>query len=592
MSSASRPAKPGWSRPQSRRFSRSVSGASAPSASTRRSRWRSSCASCSSSCSASRSVERSAAAGLRRSASRQSSAGSVGCSSVSRSSSFTEGIPTMTTAATTMDKASAVSPAAVLLPLVLAQFVCSYAASSMNVAISAIATELSTTISGVQAAITLFTLTMAALMIPGSKLSDILGRKFCFVLGLAVYASGALVAAAAPNLGVLVIGYSLLQGIGTALLIPPVYILATVFYSDLASRARAFGMISAAAGIGAAAGPLVGGVITTAATWRLSFVLQAVLVGAIVLLGRRIHDEPRPKTRPAFDFTGSVLSAAGLVFIVVGILLTGTYGWVTALQDFAIGGVVLIQAGGISPMWLFEVLGALLLVAFFRHIRSTERAGGVPLLRPRVFQNKVANVGLLTQALQWLVLLGVSFVVSVYLQTVRGYNAVETGLILTPATIGILVSSMAAERMARRRAQSAVILIGFVLTVIGLGLLLLFVDLTSNVLSFVPGLFAVGLGVGAMLTASVNVVQSSFGEEDQGEISGVSRSISNLGSSLGVAIAGSALVSPIVTGNQGYALALAVLGFFALIGVAAAFFGPRRLREGDEVVPQPAPQQA
>src|SRR3954451_19366947 len=168
----------------------------------------------------------------------------------------------MSTAAATMDKASAANPAAMLLPLVLAQFVCSYAASSMNVAISAIATELSTTVSGVQAAITLFTLTMAALMIPGSKLSDILGRKFCFLLGLAVYAAGALVAAVAPNLGVLVIGYSLLQGIGTALLIPPVYILATIFYSDIASRARAFGAISAAAGIGAAAGPLVGGAIT------------------------------------------------------------------------------------------------------------------------------------------------------------------------------------------------------------------------------------------------------------------------------------------------------------------------------------------
>ena len=162
----------------------------------------------------------------------------------------------------------AVSPQAMLLPLVLAQFICSYAASNMNVAITDIASDLGTTVSGVQLAITVFTLTMAALMIPGSKLSDIYGRKTCFTIGLTVYGVGALIAAAAPGLGLLVVGYSLLEGIGTALLIPPVYILATVFFADVTSRARAFGSISAAGGIGAAAGPLIGGLITTTTSWR------------------------------------------------------------------------------------------------------------------------------------------------------------------------------------------------------------------------------------------------------------------------------------------------------------------------------------
>ena len=216
---------------------------------------------------------------------------------------------------------------------------------------------------------------------------------------------------------------------------------------------------------------------------------------------------------------------------------------------------------------------------FFRHIRSVERAGGEPLLHTRMLMNRVANLGLVTQHLQWLILLGLSFVISVYLQTALGYNAIETGLILTPATIGILVASMAAERMAKRRAQSAVIRGGFALTAVGLGLLLLLVDQSSSVLTFVPGLLAVGLGVGAMLTASVNVVQSSFPEADQGEISGLSRSVSNLGSSVGVALAGSVIVSPLATGNQGYALALVVLTVIALVGVAVAWIGPRGLRE-------------
>ena len=197
-----------------------------------------------------------------------------------------------------------------LLPLVLAQFVCSYAGSNMNVAINDIATTLGTTVSGVQQTITLFTLTMAAFMIPGSKLSDIWGRKFCFMLGLIIYEIGALIAAAAPSITVLTIGYSFFEGIGTALLIPPVYILATVLFSDVSSRARAFGSISAAAGIGAAAGPLIGGLITSATSWRVSFIVQAIFVLVVFLLGRRIVDAGIQGQKPTFDLTGAALSAA------------------------------------------------------------------------------------------------------------------------------------------------------------------------------------------------------------------------------------------------------------------------------------------
>lgn len=444
----------------------------------------------------------------------------------------------------------------------------------MNVAINNIATDLGTTVSGVQTTIAVFTLTMAALMIPSSKLTDILGRTFLFRRGLVVYGVGALVAAAAPGLGVLILGYSLLEGIGTALLIPPVYILATVFSPDLTSRARAFGAISAAGGIGAAAGPLVGGIITTAISWRAAFVVQAIVVSIVIIQSRSIVDPGVQGPKPGLDIIGTILSAAGLFFVVVGILQASTYGWFTASQDFVIGSTVVIPEGGISPVWVFVLIGLVLLALFFRHIRSMERAGKEPLLSTRLFRNRTSNLGLITQNIQWLVLLGLSFVVSVYVQTVRGYNAVETGLILTPATIGILLSSMAAGRLARRRSQATLIRAGFVVTVAGVLLLLLLVREASNVLTFVPGLFLVGVGVGVMLTSSVTVVQSAFPEEDQGEISGLSRSVSNLGSSLGVAIAGTVIVSSLVEGNLGYALALVVLAFFAVIGLAAAFMLP------------------
>jgi MFS family permease len=468
-----------------------------------------------------------------------------------------------------------------LVPLVLAQFLCSFAGTTMNVAISSIATDLGTTVSGVQTAITAFTLTMAALMIPGSKLSDIWGRKVCFRLGLLVYGAGALLAALSQGLPGLILGYSLGQGIGTALLIPPVYILATVLTTSGKQRAKAFGAVSAAAGIGSAAGPLIGGLITSAFTWRLAFGVQILILLVILYLARKITDAPPSQPKPSFDLVGAVLSAAGLFFIVVGILQAGTYGWLRSAQDFAIGSTVLIPAGGISPLWLFVVIGALLLLWFFRHIRSMEHDGKEPLLATRLFHNRTSNLGLVTQNVQWLVLLGLSFVVSVFLQTVRGYNAIETGLFLTPATIGILVSSMAAGRFAQRRAQATVIRVGFIGTILGIAALLLLVPGTTNVLAAIPGLLLVGLGVGMMLTSSVNVVQSSFPEADQGEISGLSRSVSNLGSSLGVAIAGTVIVSDAVSGNAGYALALVVLLAFAAVGLIAAFMLP--------VVPPPQP---
>lgn len=481
-------------------------------------------------------------------------------------------------------QSSAVSPREMLLPLVLAQFLCSFAATTMNVAISNIATDLGTNVGGVQTAITAFTLTMAALMIPGSKLTDIWGRKVCFRLGLLIYGAGAVLAALAQGLPTLIAGYSLGEGIGTALLIPPVYILATVFTADVKSRARAFGAISAAAGMGSAAGPLIGGLITSATSWRVAFLTQALLVVVILYLGRRIHDAGMQDPKPKFDLLGAILSAAGLFFVVVGTLQAGTYGWFRSTQDFVIGNTVIIPVGGISPVWLFELIGALLLFWFFWHIRSRERAGKEPLLSIRMFQNRASNLGLVTQNVQWLVLLGLSFVVSVYLQQVLGYGAIETGLILTPATIGILVSSMAAGRMAQRRAQATLIRWGFMVTIAGVLLLLLLVRATSNIITFVPGLFLVGFGVGVMLTSSVNVVQSSFPEEDQGEISGLSRSVSNLGSSLGVAIAGTIIVSSLVSGNAGYALALVVLAVFALVGLVAAFLLP--------VTPPPASEAA
>ncbi len=258
-----------------------------------------------------------------------------------------------------------------LLPLALAQFICSFAGSNMNVMINDISQDLHTTVQGVQIAITLFLLVMAALMIPGGKLTDRWGRKRCFNVGLSIYAVGAVLSAIAPGLGVLIVGNSILEGVGTALLIPPVYILTTMFFHDLRSRAKAFGIISGMGGIGAATGPLIGGFITTAITWRAAFVFQAVVVVLIVFLGRGIQDPlPADPTRP-FDTIGAILSAAGLVTLVIGIL--------AADNNLALCAILI-------------VVGALILAGFFSWVRSRERAGKEALLSSKLFRNPTSNL--------------------------------------------------------------------------------------------------------------------------------------------------------------------------------------------------------
>ena len=460
----------------------------------------------------------------------------------------------------------------VLVPLALAQFICSFAGSNMNVMINDISKDLDTTVQGVQVAITIFLLVMAALMIPGGKLTDKFGRKRCFTIGLAVYGVGALLSALSPGLGVLILGNSILEGVGTALLIPPVYILTTLLFTNVTSRARAFGAISAMGGIGAAMGPLIGGLITSAISWRAAFIFQVLVIVAILWLSRNVRDPLPPDPTRRFDITGAVLSSVGLALVVMGILAADNNLWL---------------------MLVLIVAGVLILTWFFVFVRGEERAGKEPLLSTSLFRNRTSNLGMITQNTQWLLLTGVSFVVAAYLQVVRGYDAIQTGVIFTAETVGLLASSLAAERLAKRRPQRVLIMAGFVVTIAGVGVLLSLVAGSPSAWAFAPGLLLIGLGLGLMLTPSVNVVQSSFAEAQQGEISGLSRSVSNLGSSLGTAIAGTILVAGITaTPERSYGLAVAVLAVVGVAGLVAAAFLPSTItpaatpRPTSENVPQ------
>lgn len=459
------------------------------------------------------------------------------------------------------DKSSPSPPVSVrrmLAPLALAQFMCSFAGSNMNVMINDISADLNTSVHGVQTAITVFLLVMAALMIPGGKLADRYGRKRCFTAGLAVYGIGALLSAIAPDLGILILGNSIFEGVGTALLIPPVYILTTMLFTEIKSRARAFGIITGMGGVGAATGPLIGGLITSGIDWRAAFVFQALIAAVIIVLCRRLVDPLGPDPTRSFDGIGAILSAAGLVCLVMGILQA----------DNNIGATMILVA-----------LGAVLLAGFFFYVRGRERAGSEPLLSVTLFRDRTSNLALVTQNVQWLLLMGIAFVVSAFLQVVRAYNAIQTGVVFTAATTGILITSLMAERLAAKYSQRTLIVMGFVVTLVGIVVLLVFVRAWTSAWAFIPGLLLIGLGLGAMLTPSVNVVQSSFTESRQGEISGLSRCVSNLGSSLGTAIAGTVLVAGLTRPDSSYALAMIVLAATSLVGLVAATQLPKEARQ-------------
>jgi MFS family permease len=451
-----------------------------------------------------------------------------------------------------------------LLPLALAQFICSFAGSNMNVMLNDMSRDLGTTVAGIQLSITLFLLTMAALMVPFGKLTDLLGRKVCFLLGLGVYGVGAVLSAVSPGLGLLILGNSVLEGAGTALLIPPVYILVTLYWKDVQGRARAFGLVSAAGGIGAATGPLIGGWICSALSWRAAFLFQALVIVVIIVFALRLKDPlPADPSRP-YDGVGALLSGGGLVVFVAGIL---------AIDRTPLFAIALLVAG------------AGIIAGFIGWIRRLERQGREPLISTALFANRVSDLGLVTQNFQWLLLMGISFLVSSHLQVVRQYDAIQTGVIFTAATIGILVSSLAAGRLVRLVAQRTLILGGFVVTAVGTVLLLLVGELPGG-WPYVPGLLVIGLGVGVMLTPSVNVVQSAFPEEQQGEISGLSRSVSNLGSSFGTAIVATVLGFGAGQRAGGYVLAMVVLIVVAVGGAVVAGFLPGRTAESPSAAPQ------
>jgi MFS family permease len=437
---------------------------------------------------------------------------------------------TTAAAATPTTKAASV----VLLTLAAGQFLMTLDTSVMNVSIATVADDVGTTVTGIQGAITAYTLVMASLMIIGAKLGAIMGRKRAFAIGCVIYGCGSFTTSIAPNLPVLLFGWSFLEGVGAALILPAIVALVAGNF-PVERRPAAYGMVAAAGAIAVAIGPLIGGIFTTYFSWRWVFAGEVLIVLAILVLGRKIADAP-PETRPKLDFVGAALSATGLALLVFGVLRSSEWGWIKPKT----GGT---SWWGLSPTIWLVLAGGAVLYAFLQWQMFRERRGQEPLVRPAMLQNKQLTGGLTMFFFQYLVQAGLFFVVPLYLSVALGLSALGTGARLTPLSITLLAAAIGIPRLRPQANPRRVVRVGLLALLVGTVILMGALDADSGPeIVFLPMLL-VGLGVGALASQLGSVTVSAVPDDQAPEVGGVQNTATNLGASMGTALAGALLIA-------------------------------------------------
>lgn len=425
-----------------------------------------------------------------------------------------------------------------------AQFVMVLDGTVMNVSISTVVDDLDTSVAAMQGAITFYTLTMAAFMLLGAKLGDIWGRRRAFVIGSCVYAVGSLVTALSPNVAFLFLGWSVIEGLGAVLVIPAIAALIADNYEGH-ERVTAYAIIGAASGAAVAAGPLIGGFLTTYLSWRYVFVAEVVIMIGVVIFSRAVTD--RAGARPArIDLLSVVLSAAGLVLVVFGMLQSKTWGWVVPLQSPEINGVAIAPLGVSLTIWLM-LAGALLLWAFVDRQRRLVASNRAPLVDVALFAILRLRSGLTVLAAQYALTAGLFFMVPVYLQMTLGLDALETGIRIFPLSISLILFSILGTRLSLIWSPRRIIRAGQVILVVSAVVLLGAVDLELKNLTFGIGMFAAGAALGLLASQIGNVNMSSVDEAQSSEVGGLQGVFQNLGSSLGTALIGSVLIGALAT---------------------------------------------
>ncbi|MGW2745428.1 MFS transporter [Streptomyces sp. NPDC001450] len=419
-----------------------------------------------------------------------------------------------------------------------AQFLMVLDTSVMNVSISQLVEDFHTEVTAIQAVITLYALVMAAFMIIGGRLGDIHGRRRLFLFGLVVYGIGSALTALAPTLWVLTLGWSVIEGLGAAMVLPAMAALVAESYQG-GDRAVAYGVIGGLAGAGIAVGPLLGGWVTTYLTWRLVFAGEVVIVVAVLFCHRVIGESARTGPPPRLDGVGAVLSAAGLGLGVLGVLQSSTWGWVEPRNPP-------FTVFGFAPTLFVVAAGVALLALFVHRDRRREATGADPLVHLSLFGVPPLRSGLLTLVSQNLILLGLFFVIPLYLQVVQGFDAFRTGLRLLPVSVTMLVTSLTGARLGRTVGPRRVVRLALLMLAAAIVWLLATIDPVIDDAQFAGAMAVLGIGLGLLASQLGNVVQSSVGEAERSEVGGLQFTAQNLGSALGTALIGSILIGALV----------------------------------------------
>jgi MFS family permease len=427
----------------------------------------------------------------------------------------------------------------VLLTLAAGQFLMTLDTSVMNVSIATVAKDVGTTVTGIQGAITAYTLVMASLMITGAKIGAMIGRKRAFAIGCVIYGCGSLTTSIAPNLPVLLFGWSFLEGVGAALILPAIVALVAGNFPT-ERRPAAYGMVAAAGAIAVAVGPLVGGFCTTYFSWRWVFAGEVVVVIAILLLARKIADAP-PETRPKLDVVGAVLSAAGLGLLVFGVLRSGEWGWIKPRPGA-------MSWAGLSPTVWLVLAGGFVLWLFFTWEAHRVATGKEPLVRPNMLKNKQLTGGLTMFFFQYLAQAGLFFVVPLYLSVALGLSALATGWRLLPLSITLLAAAIGIPKLRPQASPRRVVRFGLLALFAGTVVLLGALDANSGPEVVLLPMLLVGLGIGALASQLGAVTVSAVPDDESPEVGGIQNTMTNLGASLGTAVAGSILIAALSTG--------------------------------------------
>ena len=422
----------------------------------------------------------------------------------------------------------------VLMTLAAGQFLMTLDSSVMNVAIATVAADVGTTVTGIQLAITLYLLVMAMFMVTGGKIGSMIGRLRAFSIGCVVYGLGSLITALAPNLLILVLGWSVLEGLGAALILPAIVAL-VAGNVPAPGRPRAYGIVMGAGAIAVAVGPLIGGFATTYFSWRWVFVGEVLIVAVILLLARRMRDAA-PAARVRFDFVGAVLIALGLGLAVVGILQSSEWGWVQTKP----GGPSIL---GLSPTVWLVLVGLLVVWIFLERASRLEARGGEPLVRPSLLANRQVSGGLLMFLLLYLVQAGLFFTIPLFLSVALGLSALETGIRILPLSITLLAAAVGVPRMYPQASPRRVVRLGLLALLLGVLFLMVALEPTADAQIVTLPLLLAGLGIGALASQLGAVTVSAVPDEVSPEVGGLQNTATNLGAAIGTALAGSILIS-------------------------------------------------